>query len=573
MPVTPSSTLFGKCSPLLRTDYDPCESLTQCNVSPTTPDEFASIYQDGSSRWRHMGALIEANIEGSMCGIREYTLADFLLANSVQVDAPITRKIQGGGYPETEPFVVVRRKNIINSTYWKYTNSSSTPGTAPNNVAYTHFVDAVSISAIPAAANWFPDGIEIFISGLSTSGTAIRGSWLVVDAATTDANTTRVYLTSRNAATALPASKVSFPSQGLITRGIVNVSEYESFCDEIPALNPNANYLAWLETTRWSLCNDDINVEFRNRLVENNPLYREFFHVPEVERNRQVMTDFKKRLAHAFFWSKKLDANQTENLWKNLPTISSQTLSSFSDVSARCVGRRANMVGIYEQLYECGRVVDAQGQRLNFPELQRFLYDIKRVREDNGGDGSVIEIVVDSAYRVKFIQGLWRYLTATYEGALRANMDINNDKKTNLGFVFTDFALDYPAGTTLRVVSHKSFDDLLTAHRQVSSSIESAGRIALILDWSTVKLGVVSSETVTHRSASAEDIAKFNQAGFCVMKTPQKSVKLYSATITAIVDCPAANLWLENFEFAVPEHEQIVGTVDGVGNWTANDAG
>ena len=52
-------------------------------------------------------------------------------------------------------------------------------------------------------------------------------------------------------------------------------------------------------------------------------LYREFIHVEQIEYNRQVAQDFKRRLANAFLFSKPISANQTETLWKNLATISS----------------------------------------------------------------------------------------------------------------------------------------------------------------------------------------------------------------------------------------------------------
>lgn len=572
MPVANTTTIFSKCTPLIREDFTSCEGLTQCDVSPTTSDELDSIYRDDGNKFRVLGALLETQMVGKMCGIRENTFADFLIANAERYEMPPPRKAANSSYLEYEPFITVRRKGVINSNYWKYTNGSSTPGTAPNSAAYTHYVDAVSISSIPSDAEWFPDGIEIFISSLSTSGTAVRTAWVVVDAVATDATTTRVYLNSRNAASSLTASKLTFTASGLIFRGLNNVAPSESYCAQIPALNPNAQYMAWVQDTRWSICEDDLTLEFKRRIVENNPLYREFINVEQVEANRHIAQDFKKRLANAFLFSKPISANQTETLWKNLATVTSFDAPNFDSIASRCVGRRANMVGVYEQLYACGRVQDMQGEILNFPEIQQFLYDLQRQREDNGGNGRVIEAVVDSAYRPQFIQALWRYLTGRYEGAIRANMPIPTSKTTALGFTFTDFDLDYPAGLTLRVVSHRSFDDLITAHRQVSESLVAAGRWMLLLDWSTIHLGVLESKMVTRRSATAEEWAKINEDAFCTIDIPQKSVKLYSAKVTAIVDCPAASLWLENFGFGVPEHEQTVGAIQGSGNWTANDA-
>ena len=571
MPVANPVTIFSKCSPLIRTDYTNCEGLTMCDVSPTTSDELDSIYKDGSNRFRDIGSLLETSMVGKMCGITEHSLYDFLVANAVKYEAPPPRKAANSSVLEYEPFFTVRRRGVINTNYWKYTNGSSTPGTSPGSASYTHYVDAVSISSVPADTGFFPNGMEIFISALSSSGTAVRSAYVVVDAVNQNSTTTRVYLNSRNAASVLPASKLSFTASGLIFRGLNNVAKSEAFCLQIPALNPNAQYLAWVQDTRWTMCEDDLTLEYKRRIVENNPLYREFINVEQVETNRQVALDFKKRLAHAFLFSKPISANQTEVLWKNLESVTSVATSTFSSLSARCVGRKANMVGVYEQLYACSRVLDIQGQRLNFVELQQYLYDIKRVRGDNGSNTNIVEVVVDSAYRPQFIQALWRYTTGRYEGAIRANMMIPTSKTTALGFTFTDFDLDYPAGMTLRVVSHVSFDDLITAHRQVSSSMEAAGRWMLILDWSTIHLGVLETTMATRKSATAEEWAKFNESAFCTIEIPQKSVKLYSAKVCAIVDCPAASLWLENFSFDVPEHEKTVGAIDAAGDWTANN--
>lgn len=571
MPVADTTSIFAKCTPLIRRDFGDCEGLTMADVSPTTADELDAIYRDASHRFRHMDALLQTQMEGRMCGVQEITLSDFLIAHAQKLEKPLPRKINGSIYSETEPFVPIRRKGVLNPNYWKFTAASSTPGTSPNSASYTHYVDAQSTSSIPADPDWFPVGLEIFISALSSGGSAVRSAYAVVDAVVQSTTITRVYLTSRNAATSLPAAKVQFTTTGLIFRGLNNVQPSEAWCKQIPALNTKQLYLAWIQYTQWSLCNDEYTTECKRRIMDNNPLYREYLHVEPIEVNAQVARDFKKRLAHAFFFSKPF-ANQTETGWKNLETVSSTTLSAFSDISAKVVGRRANMVGVYEQLYECGRVLDLQGQRVNFVELQSFLYDIGRQREDNGGNGSLIEVVVDSAYRPQFVQGLWRYLTGRYEGALRANMSVPTDKKTNLGFVFTDFELDFPAGVTLRVVSHRSFDDLISAHRSASTSIQNAGRWMLLLDWSTIYLAVIETRVKENTSASAEEWAKFNQSAFCTMEIPQKSVKLFNAQIACVVDCPAASLWIENFSFEVPEHEQPVGATDAGGDWTANNA-
>ena len=150
MSVADTTSIFAKCTPLIRRDFGDCEGLTMANVSPTTADELDSIYRDASHQFRHMSALLETQMEGKMCGVNEVTLADFLIAYAQRLEKPLPRKINNSIYSETEPFVPIRRKGVLNPNYWKFTNSSSTPGTSPNSASYTHYVDAQSTSSIPA---------------------------------------------------------------------------------------------------------------------------------------------------------------------------------------------------------------------------------------------------------------------------------------------------------------------------------------------------------------------------------------------------------------------------------------
>ena len=557
----------------MRKDFDNCSGLTLCNISPTTPDEFASIYTDSSGRYRIMGALLESDVMGKACQVVQNPFYSFIIANATEWGTKyinVSKRVKSG-LVDVEPFVSVGRKGIINNNYWKWEKNGN-GGTASNGQGYDIKGAATSLTSIPAAAEWFPERTEVHISGLSGGGTRTQTQWLVVFAEVSG-NGVTLYLRSRNSASKIVGAKLETPTTGVLFRGVPNVHPAESYCQQIPRLNTNAKYLAWIQDTRWFLCNDELTKRFKQHVIEGNPLYREYFNVEEADYNKQVTTDFQNRLVHQFLFGKALP-NQTESLWPNLDTIQSFSDQNSGDylylpgIEGRCVGRRASAVGVYEQLSECGRVIDCQGQPLNIPELQKFLYDIHRLRKDNGLEAKIIEIVVDSAYRVAFIQGLFRYMQAKYEGALRATFDIRENEKVSpdLGFVFQDFPLDYPAGVTLRVVSHLCFDDFVSSHTSVSSTLTTAGRFAWIFDWSTIYMAMIESRTVELTTGTIQEIAKINADALCRMEIPTKSVKHYSMKWTVVVDCPAANLWLENFSDAVPEHAVAVGATDGYGD-------
>lgn len=571
---------FTKCLPLIRKDFSKCSGLTDCNLSPTTSTDLNSIYVDPQGRFRIMGSLLESDFMGKACQVQENALYDFIMQNAKAWGTAgkinVRRKINSG-LVDIEPFILVGRKSFINNNYWQMSNGNTTPGTSPGGFAYVLKIDAASMTSIPLDQGWFPSKQPVFISSKSSTGLANLTQWTVVDSVINGAVIT-LYLTSANAGSRLPASKTETPTSGVGMLGVPNVSPWERYCAQVPRLNTNSDYPVFLQNTRWSICIDELTQKFMQHLWDDNPLYAAYYGVEEADYNRQVLEDFQRRTVISFLFNTPL-AHQTVDDWANLDQITSWTDSGTAGsgiylpgVEGRCVARRANAEGVYSQLYECGRVKDLTGDRLNWPELQAELYNMVRIRKSNGLPSDIIEIVVDSAFRVLFIQALVRYQQAKYDGAARYNIEVK-DTKTNAGFVFTDFILDYPAGVTFRVVSHYALDDFLTAHTTVSSGLSNVGRRAWIFDWNTIYMAILESRSVTRETGNAADIAKVNEDALCVIDIPVKSVKLNTMLYTVVVDCPKASLWIENFAFQVPEHETPVGNyTDLYGDYAGNNA-
>jgi hypothetical protein len=199
-----------------------------------------------------------------------------------------------------------------------------------------------------------------------------------------------------------------------------------------------------------------------------------------------------------------------------------------------------------------------------------------RIRKSNGLQSKIIEIVTDSAFRQLFVKGLYQYLRSQYGGDLRVQANFPafpKAEKTPLGFLFTDFELDYPAGVTLRVVSHESFDDIVNAHTRESAALSNSGRWLWILAWDTIEMGVIDSRYRDLSSGGIEDLARINGDYFCRMDNPVRSIRHYLLKWTTNVSCPAASLILENFAFQTPESEFKVGSYSDVkGNDPSNDA-
>lgn len=572
---------FSKCTPLLREDFDSCGGLTLCNVAPVADTALDSIFQDSSGRFRGMAHLLEADMMGSACQVQENPLYKWIIANAESYQASVgTSKRRNSGITEVEPFLRVRRKGIINNLFWTVVTGVNGSVSVNGTTADAYF-DLVSQTSIPSDGAWFVPGDEMTIFSRSSAGNSTRTNWRVVYSAVSGENI-RVYVKSRNAGSALSSAKLVFPTAGVAISLANNSSPYESRCNNIPRLNLKSDYLIWIQNSRWSICNDEHTQKFRKYLFEGNPLYREYYHVEEAEYNKQVLTNFQNQVAHTFLFGKG-DANQTETLWPNLEQITSFSDQVFGEyiylpgIEGRCVERRAYVKGVYEQLAECGRIYDLQGDVLNFPELQTLLYDMVRIRADNGFQSKVIEIVTDSAYKKLLLQGLFLYLKTQFGGALNVNVDINRfvtKGKTPLGFMYDEVELDYPS-VTLRIVSHYAFDDLVNAHARATgstSALVTSGRMIWLLAWDTITMGVIESRFKDLSSGNIEDLAKINSDAFCRMDNPVRSIRHYLLKWTVDVKCPAASLIIENVAFQVPEVENKLGDyTDLKGNDPSND--
>lgn len=561
-----ASSIFDKCTLGIGTGSELCGGFTLCDLSPTTSDELTSIYQDGSGRGRIQGMLIESDFMGRSCQIKRNLWYDLLMKNAKILGPkrlgmrPIKKNLI-----EVMPFLEMARKGPINNNTWKVSNGAASSGTAPNGSAYTHIFDLETSENIPVDIRWFPPRVQLYIFGRSAGGSATRTQWDIVDAAIVGGKV-RAYTVSVNSASNLPAAKLGVPETGLATRGVPNVSPYERYCTQVPGLNTNQRALFWVQDTRKTLCNDELTDKYIQLLRENNPMYREFGDVDQIEYNRQQEEDYQRRMVETYFWNKPL-ANQTSTGWDQLETIDSFSDDAFGNyvylpgVEGRCVGRRANTVGIYEQLAECDRVFDLQGQILNIPEFLRIIYTMKRTRESNGLPTDIIEVMTDSWYFTQLNQGLFNYKQNRWGGSLRATMAVDNPvKKTDLGLSFMDWNLDYPAGVTLRIVTHNAFDDFIDAGVAVNSNMEATNRFLLILEPNTNYIGIIDSETVKLRTGDIKRLAEVNEDALCRMRTVTKSVEHTSTKFAVINECPGASLWIENVGEGVPEHEGTSGT-------------
>lgn len=574
MTTTLSAQIYGKCSAALSLDTARCDAVTGLDVAATTPSDLTTIYKD-SDAWNIIGALLEADFTGKACQSKTNGIYDWLMATKrlAGVKKLSANKINNGLW-ELMPFVKMLRKGPINNEYWSASSGEAHVGATPNGQNDANYkLTVVSQGGMPADTRWFPRGLRVFVNGVTGGGTVTHTAFKVSDAEVSGANII-LYLVSQNANVIGPAIKHTLPTTGLLVRGTPNVSDYESYCAQIPGLNTNQLSPFWIETTRYSLCEDDLYLKYIAAIRANNPLFRQFGDVDSVEFNRQVVEDFQRRHANAFFWNKPL-ANQTLADYGSLEQIVVEDGDANSNTywgGAKVIGRRANATGIYWQHMECDQVKDLQGQPLNLPELHTALYNLLRVRKANGLNANVVEMFTDNYYAMQLQQAYLRYFKEKGEGMLQLNAQLSSKEEQGpFGFKYRSFKLDYPS-CELRIVTHDFFDDNVAAHKAAAASLETPGRVLWILDPSVNYQAMIEANSVSLQSGDVSRLAEVDSSYLCVMKLPKKRQKLFSQTYTNVCECPQSSLLLENMSVEIPEHEQAVGNeTDLYGNYADND--
>ncbi len=551
-----SANIFSKCSPAIGNSIASCGAVTLCDIITAEEDELTSIFTDGSGHYRDLRALLSTQFEIKACGAKVNGLYDFLMSNKRMLG---NRKIVvplGPGNSEIAPFVMAEQHSVINAEYWSVANLFVNGG------IYT--IHVRSRTSIPLDVQWFVPGMNVFVFARSAAGTALRGSFLVTGAQTSTFggnDTILVTATAQNDTLGWVA-KAAFSgftggsplSAAYLVRGSANVQDVERWCYNRPALNDRKNVAFWWETDRYTMCTDQLYEAYFKRLQDGNEYFKIFGDVDATKRNKQLGDIFQREWLNKFWWNKRISTNQTLSSYRSLAevtTFSNATQGLYTPNEGRCVGRKANAIGIYEQLAECGRVFDLQNQQLNLVELfEQIIYPIMRARGDQGIPNDVIEIFTDTFTAKQFQRGMVRYYDNISEGLARMNFEMNikemaSETSGKLGFRFREYDLDYPV-VKIRIVTHPFFDDIATA--AVAEGIGSTGRFLWILDFTSIYPGIITSNRKVHTTGDIEKLAAIDRDYQCVMENPTTEVTLNSLTWTAVLECPLTSAIIENFD-------------------------
>lgn len=530
-------------------------------------------------------------IEMAACGTRRSFLYDWIMSNSVNggifKDAMTTQKTAAG--PSLlQPFILAKQETIVNGQFWKvtcgvvktaYTTDADVDNTACNNG--TSMTGPLDVSGgtggdrvirlesrygMPCDKAFFLVAGTIHIFTQGAGSVSQHGQWKVISANhASDLSYCDVRVQSQNAGS--DESYETAPTDGVVIPGINNVNDYENFRKNGPTIDPRKRVLFFYQTWRYARSVEDEYLKVYNRLRASNRAFEEFGDLDLTARNAQDEDNQRRAFVNAFFFNKAISANQTKDLWENLEainTVDGEVLHPGQ--SGKIMARRANFVGVRQQLRECDQVKDLANNTLNFYEWINDNYALMRARRSStrGGQRTVNEIdwYTNRFFAAQLQRAFFAYYKQESADTLRANVQLDQKRTVDkagsfpIEISFSSYPLVFPAGLRINIIVDDAFDDWYDQFKDQSMS--SVGNYLLALDIGKPGIGTMyycrlSANRKQYRSATIDQLAQFDATYRGVMNYTQETVTLTSETGTVIVECPKASEWIEGIASTIPD--------------------
>lgn len=569
-----SDRFAAQCSPVIGLSDDTCGSVTRASIKHLTALELDALFTP-SGLYADLDAWLFHSLEMKACGVRRYAMYDWIMANADMVKAraavnPGMKVMNGPGL--LQPFIIANQESVVNRDHWKVTGGwtvADYDGLNGDLVTYpltnaqlalTGGVDRVirieSRHSIPLDVNWFRSRDVLYLFNISAAGALQQGNWRVIAAAVNTTNTyVDVLVRSENAASTQGWDVA--PTSGYLIPGINNVHDFESWCQNRANIDPRKKVLFFYQTFREARCTDEQYEQVYERLFDANPAFAEFGNIDMAKRNAQDEHQAQVNFVNAFFFQKPLQF-QDKNNWESLEAIYTIPGTILDPTGAaggngQLIARRANFVGVREQLRLCDRVFDLQKNPLNMYEFLDLNYNLMRARKTGGRKVTDIDWWVNSTFKANFYTGYIAYINAEYGG--KQVFNIEQGKVNEAGQIYDTFYFKRPSGIRINLITDEFFDDLYDENDALSQP--TAGNLMLSLDIGkpgngSIYWAHIAANRREYKTADIQELAKYDSTYRCVMEVSHKMQTLTSQAGMPIVECPLYSAWIENFSPDAP---------------------
>jgi hypothetical protein len=568
-----SADFFSQCGPVL-VDVDDYPSLTKANYNGITPQWIQDRKNDG---YLEAAFLYRQALMGGVSGVRESCLLDLLLsrAKGKESGVHLTEQKIGASKSFFLPYILREKKDIINASAFVIESGTvnTNAGTTVDGITYHDGSWEVTVtnsnaelisSNIKNIERYFLPGEHVVVLNLSDSGAAQEPFFVIehaINANSGGVEKAKVYIkpliTETTWGTYTAGQKAPFqPTAGVVQIGANSVSDYEAWCHNQPTNMSNRLQAYWFGTARFTRTWDDEYEKFVKYIFEGKVnLYLEKFKQLDITtQNREMYQLFLRKWMTSVFFGQPISEHQTVEAYQQLPQVNDPRGSN------SFLHYKANPIGIYPQLNACNRVIDNQGQALNFNVLEEQLYALKRYREGRTGKTvEDIDVMVDRGNfnRIKSI--MFQYYKKKYGTSPELHFGPNDPIKFDAAagktmWMRQSYELD-DVGVVLHVIQEPWMTDFRT---HFPSSIRNRGNFMFFVDWSDFTLGIADTARRKSKTPDLETDPDYK----CIIKANYSHVDMESFTWTAMVGDENSHLIYTNFSDECPRYTAQVCAAD-----------
>lgn len=580
-------------------------TLTNASIKGLTPAEFEAL----SNKEIDLARVIASSAEASILGVRQRGLVD-LLNSSIQNIKPLINKVNVAEQSIILPYIQRRQRSVLNSGYFAVEAGTAATGSSPidSNSGYSLGPSDWEVTVNLGASDWTTpiDHIERYFL---TGGFVVCNWWDsgsgnepievqfqiigAVNATAGDISKAKVTLRpvgkqikssyASSAAwlgtTPVDATQAALAAQYQPTYGVVqtianNVNDFEAWCKNQPTDLSVKLIVNWLQTTRESRTIDQSYRETLGKIMngEVNSYLKSMVYTPLSEQNKIAAQASQDQWMRSTWFNQPINENQTPEKYMQLPAVTDPEDSSCT------LEYKSNALGIKALLAESNRVKSKSGGVYTIEDLQSDIYYLKRNREQDGSNVSVVDVMTDRFTYNKLFEVFNKYYQGRYGWGLDRNAQINQQITHNGILLFNYSMFDLPeVGCQLAVFHDPYFDDMVNhgsmlfdgagyAGNDGNKAVKSDGsrstqnvfgdssgdlstqyakvmRSMWFIDWSDVKIGIAGTNSVTRKWPKPEVMEAYK----CRMAHKETEYSLRSTKWTTMMDVPARHLIVENF--------------------------
>lgn len=520
--------------PRIVTQTDPGSTdLTKLSFRPVTPELI-----EGMGNIEYKSQFLAQIMEARAVGVTPNTLAELIMSRI----EPIGKKEKLHEYNAgttfiSAPFKYRKRDRNMKVSWFNIAAGVVSPlaGQVSGGVTYPASSWRLTINVGPSPwATSFKNLARFFIPGHflyvehynQVTNAAYTSAHKIIASTDSDENNAHVtvaavgYDNTGWAALNANQKKPFQPTFGAVSLGANNVSDYESFGQNMPTDLAKEMLIDWFGTIRTYRSENQEYLDALAQIMDGNvnEFVRDFRELEMAKRNKQVMTIEELQFINTI-WFGAREVGQVAN--PELDDILSLP-TALDPESGVALERKANILGIHTQLVEQNRRIDLAGAPFDLDLLIEESKNLQRHRALDGKSHDRVCWMTDRWTKDNWDQAFIRYLKSLYDYDVMKHVQNGQLVVEGTNIVAMKYTVyEIPRyHIEIAIFVHDFFEDKIQAFTDgTNGSINASarGRMAVSIDWDDIKLSVARTNQVK-RTYKGNTTAEANSTWSKVMK-------------------------------------------------------